>query len=73
MLSSIGSSGAGVPSVAICFLFSFINSEHEAVAAERARARGFNVSASYEILPQHREFERMSTTTAKRVPRASDD
>ena len=51
-------------SVAICFLFSFINSEHEAIAAERARARGLNVSASYEILPQHREFERMSTTSA---------
>lgn len=55
---------AGVSSVAICFLFSFINPEHEAMAAERARARGLSVSASYEILPQHREFERMSTTTA---------
>ena len=54
----------GVQSVAICFLFSFINPSHEAAAAERARARGFSVSASYEILPQHREFERMSTTTA---------
>ena len=51
-------------SVAICFLFSFINPEHEQAAAERARARGFDVSASYEVLPQHREFERMSTTTA---------
>ena len=50
--------------VAICFLFSFINPEHEQAAAERARARGFDVSASYEVLPQHREFERMSTTTA---------
>ncbi len=55
---------ARVPSVALCLLFSFINPEHEATAAERARARGFNVSASSEILPQHREFERMSTTTA---------
>ena len=55
---------AGVRSVAICFLFSFINPEHEAIAAQRARERGFSVSASYEILPQHREYERMSTTTA---------
>ncbi|MCY3558932.1 MAG: hydantoinase/oxoprolinase family protein [Chloroflexi bacterium] len=55
---------SGARSVAICFLFSFINPEHEALAAERARARGFAVSASYEVLPQHREFERMSTTTA---------
>ena len=54
----------GVCSVAICFLFSFINSAHEELAAARARNRGFNVSASYEVLPQHREFERMSTTTA---------
>ena len=54
----------GVRSVAICFLFSFINSAHEELAAVRARKRGFNVSASYEVLPQHREFERMSTTTA---------
>ncbi len=53
-----------VRTVAICFLFSFINAEHEELAAHRARTRGFNVSASYEILPQHREFERMSTTTA---------
>ena len=53
-----------VRTVAICFLFSFINAEHEELAANRARERGFNVSASYEILPQHREFERMSTTTA---------
>ena len=51
-------------SVAICFLFSFINPQHEQAAAERARSRGFDVSASYEVLPQHREFERMSTTTA---------
>ena len=55
---------SGAQSVAICFLFSFINPEHEALAAERARARGLAVSASYEVLPQHREFERMSTTTA---------
>jgi len=55
---------SGARSVAICFLFGFINPEHEALAAERARARGFAVSASYEVLPQHREFERMSTTAA---------
>ncbi len=62
VLNRIGRSGAH--SVAICFLFSFINPEHERLTAERARARGFDVSASYEVLPQHREFERMSTTTA---------
>ena len=50
--------------VAICFLFSFVNPEHEQIAAQRAHERGFAVSSSHEILPQHREFERMSTTAA---------
>ena len=50
--------------VAICFLFSFINPEHERAAVKRAQERGFAVSASHQVLPQHREFERMSTTAA---------
>src|SRR5262249_23297450 len=52
---------AGVVSVAVSLLFSFTNSEHERVVAERARARGFAVSASYEVLPEFREYERTST------------
>ena len=55
---------AGIRSIAVCLLFSFINPTHERIAAERARARGFDVSVSHEVLPQHREFERMSTTVA---------
>ena len=55
---------SGVRSVAICFLFSFINPTHERRAASLARERGFSVSASHEVLPQHREYERMSTTVA---------
>ncbi len=55
---------ACIRSIAICFLFSFINPAHERIAAERAHRRGFEVSVSHEVLPQHREFERMSTTTA---------
>ena len=55
---------SGVRSVAICFLFSFINPTHERRAATLARERGFSVSASHEVLPQHREYERMSTTVA---------
>ena len=55
---------SGVRSVAICFLFSFINPTHERRAAALARERGFSVSASHEVLPQHREYERMSTTVA---------
>ena len=55
---------SGVRSVAICFLFSFINPTHERWAAALARERGLSVSASHEVLPQHREYERMSTTVA---------
>lgn len=55
---------SGVRSLAICFLFSFINPTHERRAAALARERGFSVSVSHEVLPQHREYERMSTTVA---------
>ncbi len=54
----------GAESLAIVFLFSFANSEHERLAAERARARGWDVSVSHEILPEYREYERASTTAA---------
>ena len=53
-----------VKSVAICFLFSFLVARHE----ERARAiveeeiPGCNVSLSCEIVPQIREYYRLSTT-----------
>jgi N-methylhydantoinase A len=54
----------GVQSVAVCFLFSFLNPDHELkikelFAEEFPQAR---LSLSYEVLPQIREFYRMSTT-----------
>ena len=55
----------GVESVAVCFLYSFVNPAHEKRAAEICEevfGRG-RVSASHEILPVWREFERFSTTT----------
>lgn len=51
-------------SVAVCFLFSFVNAEHERAIAKALRAAGFRVSVSHEILPEFREFERTSTTVA---------
>ena len=53
-----------VQSVAVCFLFSFLNPAHELkikelFAQEFPEAR---LSLSYEVLPQIREFYRMSTT-----------
>jgi len=55
---------AGAESLAICFLFSFLNPAHERMVAEDARRRGMLVSASCEVLPEHREYERTSTTVA---------
>src|SRR5919109_1120764 len=55
---------SGVESLAVCFLFSFLNAEHERLVAEAARRRGIPTSASYEVLPEHREYERTSTTVA---------
>ena len=55
---------SGVEAVAICLLFSFVNPIHEQRVAERVRPLGLHVSVSHEVLPEHREFERMSTTAA---------
>ncbi|MEW5872807.1 MAG: hydantoinase/oxoprolinase family protein [Chloroflexota bacterium] len=52
----------GVESVAVCLLFSFLHPEHERSIAEKLRAAGLLVSASCEILPEYREYERSSTT-----------
>jgi N-methylhydantoinase A len=46
--------------LAICFLFSFVNPEHERVVAE-ALASGASRSPPAEVLPEHRD-ERTSTT-----------
>ena len=55
---------AEVKAVAICLLFSFVNPIHEQRVAEMVRELGLHVSVSHEVLPEHREFERMSTTAA---------
>ncbi len=52
---------AEVQSVAICLLFSFANPDHERRVALAARAAGVHVSASSEVLPEFREYERTST------------
>src|SRR5688572_8223310 len=55
---------AGPESVAICLLFSFRDSAHEArlASALREALPELQVSASHEVLPAFREFERCSTT-----------
>ena len=55
---------AGAESVAVCLLFSYLDPSHERQIAEHLRRElpGVHVSASHEVLPRFREFERCSTT-----------
>ncbi len=52
---------SGAESVALCFLFSFANTADEKVVAEFLRTTGLPISASHEILPEFREYERLSS------------
>jgi N-methylhydantoinase A len=56
----------GVQAVAVCFLHSWRNPAHEqeAAVAARARMQRAYVTASSDVLPQIKEFERFSTTVA---------
>jgi N-methylhydantoinase A len=51
-----------VESVAVCLIFSFLLPQHEQMIVEQLRNSGYFVSASSEILPEYREYERISTT-----------
>ena len=54
----------GVEAVAVCLLHSYANPEHEITVGRALREAlpGVVVSLSHEILPEFKEFERMSTT-----------
>jgi N-methylhydantoinase A len=60
--SAVGGQRSEIESVAVCLLFSFLHPEHEQRITEKLRAAGFFASASHEILPEYREYERTSTT-----------
>jgi N-methylhydantoinase A len=51
-----------IESVAVCFLFSYVNPLHEKKIRELLEPSGFQISLSHEILAEFREFERTSTT-----------
>jgi N-methylhydantoinase A len=57
--------GSGAESVAICLIFSYLDSAHERRIAAYLREAlpEIHVSASHEVLPRFREYERCSTTT----------
>ena len=54
----------GAESLAVCFLFSYLNPDHEQQAGEIIRRRfpGVYTSLSHEVIPQIKEFDRLSTT-----------
>ncbi|OFV94861.1 MAG: hypothetical protein A3H28_04730 [Acidobacteria bacterium RIFCSPLOWO2_02_FULL_61_28] len=62
---------SGAEAVAICFLFAFANPANERAVARAVRRLGLPVSISHEILPEFREYERLSTVVlnAYLVPR----
>ena len=55
---------SGVESIAVCFLFSYLNPRHERRAVEivAEECPGVFVCASHEVMAQYREFERFATT-----------
>ncbi|MFW5730999.1 MAG: hydantoinase/oxoprolinase family protein [Desulfonatronovibrionaceae bacterium] len=55
-------SSLGVESIAVCLLFSYLDPSHEKQVAEEFQDLSVHVSLSHKILPEFREFERMSTT-----------
>lgn len=60
----------GVETVAVCFLESYLNPVNEAKAKQHIeRTARVPVSASYEVDPEHREYERTSTTVVNAVLR----
>jgi N-methylhydantoinase A len=64
-LGEIVAGGGEVPAIAVCFLFSYLNAEHE-LAARAMIAERFPhlaVSLSHEVAPIWREYERGTTVT----------
>src|SRR5712672_49405 len=55
---------SGARSVAVCFLHSYLNPAHELTAVERLKNAlpDINLSRSSDVLPQIKEYERVSTT-----------
>jgi N-methylhydantoinase A len=58
----------GVETVAVCFLNSYINSSNEEAAKQYLRGYiNIPIFTSHEVNPEHREYERMSTTVVNAI------
>jgi N-methylhydantoinase A len=54
---------SGAESVAVCLLFSYSNPANERLVFRTLSKLGIPLSISHQILPEFREYERLSTTT----------
>lgn len=61
-LGAVPAIPAEVAAVAVCLLHADLSSAHERVVAEALRGAGHDVSASHEVAPEFREYERTVTT-----------
>ena len=52
---------SGAESIALCLLFSFANPVNERIVVRALRNLGIPISVSHQILPEFREYERLST------------
>ncbi|HVP89952.1 MAG TPA: hydantoinase/oxoprolinase family protein [Terriglobales bacterium] len=53
---------SGAEAAAVCFLHSYLDPANESVMAEELRRAGLPASVSSRLLPEHREYERMTAT-----------
>jgi N-methylhydantoinase A/oxoprolinase/acetone carboxylase beta subunit len=60
VIREIEASGAGA--VAVCLLHSYVNADNENVAAKELDRAGILSSISSRLLPEYREYERLTTT-----------
>jgi N-methylhydantoinase A/oxoprolinase/acetone carboxylase beta subunit len=61
-LSTLPELDPSIDAVAVCLLHSDVNPAHERAVADELAQRGFDVTASHELSPEFREYERMTTT-----------
>lgn len=73
-LTSLPDVDSAVDSVAVCLLHSDLNPAHEITVTAALRGRGFDVTASHELSPEFREYERAATTVVNSYlrPRCRD-
>ena len=53
---------SGAEAVAVCLLHAYANPANENIVADELRRAGLMASISSRLLPEHREYERMTTT-----------